>query len=145
MNKNKKQLSEVIDGLRLYKIDDYYDPVRVISVINKVNKTKFTDQDLSVLNKDDGSIEIRANNNLKEYTGAVTIYFELDRHFKHIFLASLFALLFVLTLTILPSIGFINDVPILIWIGCGLCGLWLIGIVTCLITWPRSNKNKKLA
>ncbi len=137
---NKQDISKIINTKITYKIDDFYDPTRIIKVINKTNKIKLNYTEFSILNKESNKIEIRSKINSKEYCGTVTICYQVDNHKRYIVGISAVVSLFLVCLIVLPLIALSINNPIMLWISFGLCGLCLLGVVVFLAFWPRSPR-----
>ena len=139
----KKNISEIINPKTTYKIDDYYDPVRITQVINKTNNISLDSSEFSFLNLESDRIEIRAKKNSTKYFGISIIHYKEDTHRSHITILLVLVGLLFFSLIILPCISLAIGSFVMMWISLGLCGLWLIGIILSFIFWPRSTTNKK--
>ncbi len=139
----KQDISRIIDTKITYKIDDFYDPTRIIKVINKTNKIKLNYKEFSILNKESNKIEIRSKISCKEYCGTVTISYQIDNHKRYIIGISVVVSLFLVCLIVLPLIALSINNSIMLWISLGLCGLCLLGVVAFLAFWPRSSRLKR--
>lgn len=139
----KKNISEIINPKTTYKIDDYYDPVRITQVINKTNNISLDSSEFSFLNLESDRIEIRAKKNSTKYFGTSIIHYKEDAHRTHIIILLVLVGLLFFSLIILPCISLAIESFLMMWISLGLCGLWLIGIILSFIFWPRSTTNKK--
>lgn len=138
----KKDISKVINSKTTYKIDDYYDPVRVTQVINKVNNTNLNPSEFSFLNLESSRIEIRAKKNSTKYFGTSIIHYKENTHRAHIIVLLTFVELLLFSLIVLPCISLAVENLLIMWTSLGLCGLWLVGIILSFIFWPRSTTNK---
>ena len=142
MNK-KMNISQIINSTITYKIDDYYDPVRVTQVINKANNINLDPSEFSFLNLDSGRIEIRVKKNSEKYFGTSIIYYKEDTHRSHFVVLLVLVGLLLFSLIILPCISLSVGNVLIMWISLGLCALWLVGIILSFLFWPRSTTNKK--
>lgn len=140
---NKQDISKIIDSKITYKIDDFYDPIKIIKVVNKANKIKLNYLEFLILNKKSNKIEIRSKINSEKYCGNIIINYCEDNHKKYIVSISLISVLLFICLIILPAIALKINNWLMLWISFGFCGLCLIGIMFCLIIWPRPSKIKK--
>lgn len=141
----RQNISEIINSKTIYKIDDYFDPIRVTQIINKVNHTNLDPSEFSFLNRESGRIEIRAKKNSTKYFGTSIINYKEDTHRINIVILLIFVTFLFFSLIVLPCISLMVGSFLVLWISLGLCGLWLVGIILSFIFWPRSttNKNKK--
>ena len=139
----KKDISNVINSKTTYKIDDYYDPVRVTQVINKANNINLDPSEFSFLNLDSGRIEIRVKKNSEKYFGTSIIHYKEDTHRSHFVVLLVLVGLLLFSLIILPCISLSVGNVLIMWISLGLCALWLVGIILSFLFWPRSTTNKK--
>lgn len=142
MNK-KMNISQIINSTITYKIDDYYDPVRVTQVINKANNINLDPSEFSFLNLDSGRIEIRVKKNSEKYFGTSIIHYKEDTHRSHFVVLLVLVGLLLFSLIILPCISLSVENVLIMWISLGLCALWLVGIILSFLFWPRSTTNKK--
>lgn len=142
MNK-KMNISQIINSTITYKIDDYYDPVRVTQVINKANNINLDPSEFSFLNLDSGRIEIRVKKNSEKYFGTSIIHYKEDTHRSHFVVLLVLVGLLLFSLIILPCISLSVGNVLIMWISLGLCALWLVGIILSFLFWPRSTTNKK--
>jgi len=110
----KQDISRIIDTKITYKIDDFYDPTRIIKVINKTNKIKLNYKEFSILNKESNKIEIRSKISCKEYCGNVTISYQIDNHKRYIIGISVVVSLFSVCLIVLPLIALSINNPIML-------------------------------
>ena len=101
----KKDISKVINSKTTYKIDDYYDPVRVTQVINKANNINLDPSEFSFLNLDSGRIEIRVKKNSEKYFGTSIIHYKEDTHRSHFVVLLVLVGLLLFSLIILPCIS----------------------------------------
>ena len=75
----KKDISKIINSKIIYKIDDYYDPIRVTQIVNKVNNSNLDPSEFSFLNLESNRIEIRAKKNSTKYFGTSIINYKINR------------------------------------------------------------------
>ena len=101
----KKDISKVINSKTTYKIDDYYDPIRVTQVINKVNNTNLDPSEFSFLNLESSRIEIRAKKNSTKYFGTSIIHYKENTHRANIIVLLAFVGLLLFSLIVLPCIS----------------------------------------
>lgn len=139
----KKDISKIINSKIIYKIDDYYDPIRVTQIVNKVNNSNLDPSEFSFLNLESNRIEIRAKKNSTKYFGTSIINYKVNTHRAHIVILLTFVALLFFSLIVLPCISLSINSYLMLWISLGLCGLWLVGIILSFIFWPRSTTNKK--
>ena len=141
--KYKLDISKIIDSQIIYKIDDFYDPIKIIKVINKINKIKLNYSEFLILNKKSNKIEIRSKINSEKYCGVVIINYCEDNHKRYIVSIGVISALLFVCLIILPTIALKIKNWTMLWVSFGICGLCLIGIIFCLIIWPRPSKIRK--
>ena len=141
--KYKLDISKIIDSHIIYKIDDFYDPIKIIKVINKINKIKLNYSEFLILNKKFNKIEIRSKINSEKYCGVVIINYCEDNHKRYIVSIGVISALLFVCLIILPTIALKIKNWTMLWVSFGICGLCLIGIMFCLIIWPRPSKIRK--
>ena len=139
----KKDISKIINSKTIYKIDDYYDPIRIMQIVNKVNNSNLDPSEFSFLNLESNRIEIRAKKNSTKYFGTSIINYKVDTHRSHIVILLVFVALLLFSLIVLPCISLSIDSYLMLWISLGVSGLWLVGIILSFIFWPRSTTNKK--
>ena len=139
----RQNISEIINSKTIYKIDDYFDPVRVTQIINKVNHINLDPTEFSFLNLESGRIEIRAKKNSTKYFGTSIINYKENTHRTNIVILLMFVAFLFFSLIVLPCISLVVESFLMLWISLGLCGLWLVGIILSFIFWPRSTTNKK--
>ena len=92
-------------SVHAFKIDDYYDPIRVTKVVNKVNNSNLDPSEFSFLNLESNRIEIRAKKNSTKYFGTSIINYKINTHRAHIAILLAFVALLFFSLIVLPCIS----------------------------------------